>query len=208
MSLSAESSEIARMVRYTLGEPTLTVEIDNSQIDSAFERANLEYSRILSTMQIGNYFSTIMGLSREYSEHDLKNILPYETFSYIRRYSKNYGIFGPNPVGGNVDVRRGYVSLTGGTQDYNIYTNLYDQQTGKTLGEYVLSHSASPASIVITKLYHEQPISMNRYFDPWNTQIMLSNDFRVESYTMESTQFYIMPVWNDILRGQVNRESD
>lgn len=210
-SLSGEFEAMCRLVRMNLGEPVLTVEISNEQINSAFERSNLEYSRILSTIQIGNYFSTIMGLSREYSENDLKNILPYETFSFMRRNAKNYGIFGPTPVGGNVDIRRGYVSVTPGKQDYNIYTDLFDAETGLNLGNYVLSNSANPASVTIAKLYHNQPLSLNRGFDLWssNNYNVLSTEMPIESYAGPNySSYYVMPVWNDILRGQVNRQSD
>lgn len=207
-SLSGEFGEMVKYIRMSLGEPVLTVEISNDQIAVAYERASLEYSRILSMLQISNYISSFLGGSKSYTDNDLKNILPYETFSFIRRYAKNYGIFGPNPVGGNVDIRRGYVSLTAGVQDYNIYTNLYDNETNQTIGQYVLSNTSQPSSIVISKLYHDQPTSRYRNLDPWNSTALMSSDFRIESYTYSQTSFYIMPVWNDVLRGQVLRQSD
>lgn len=208
MSLSGEYSEIVKFVRFNLGEPVLTVEIDNNQINTAFERASLEYSRMLSMVHMSNYFSTVLGLSKDFNVNDLKVVMPGETFNYVRRYSKNYGIFGPEPVGGNVDMRRGYVSLSPGVQDYNIYTDLYDEETGLSINNYLESTSSSQKSIVITKLYHRQPLSLYRYFDPWNTFNVLSNEFKIESYAANSSAFYIMPIWNDILRGQINRQSD
>lgn len=207
-SLSGEFSEIVKFVRFSLGEPILTAEIDNNQINVAFERASLEYSRLLSMVHMSNYFSTVLGLSRDFNDNDLKTVLPGETFNYVRRYSKNYGMFGPEPVGGNVDMRKGYVSLTGGIQDYNIYENLFDDETNLSLNNYLTSTSSSQKSIVITKLHYHQPLSLYRYFDPWNTFNVLSNEFKIESYAMNSSAFYIMPIWNDILRGQVNRQSD
>lgn len=208
-SLSGESAQMVRFVRYKLGEPTLTVELDNSQITALFEEANLEYSRILHMLQISNNFSTIFGLGRGYDEHDLKNKLPNETWNYLRKYTKNIGIFGPTPVGGNVDIRKGYLEATPGKQGYNVYDDLYDEQTGQTLKSVILNSnlSSNNMGVVIAKLYHQAPYSMFRTFDPWSGFSTMSQMYNFESYTL-STPYYMMPVWNDILRGQVQKQSD
>lgn len=208
-SLSAESSEMVRFVRYKLGEPILTVELDNAQIDVLFEEANLEYSRILSTLQIANNFAEIFGLSQDYNAHDLKQKLPTETWSYLRRYSKNFGIFGPTPVGGNIASRRGYFECEVGKQDYNINTELTDEESGIAVGQYILNSpmSANNSGAIITKIHHYAPISLFRFFDPWNSLNMMNQEFNIESYTMGG-QYYMLPVWNDILRGQVFKQSD
>jgi hypothetical protein len=208
-SLSAESSEMVRFVRYKLGEPKLTVELDNSQIIAAFEESNLEYSRILHTIQISNNFATMFGLNRDYDNHDLKNQLPAETFSFLRKYTQNFGAFSDTPVGGTIEKRKGYLETVIGQQDYNIFSELTDEQSSKTLAGYINSSSLSANNALpkISKLYHYPQVGLFRYFDPWSNMNVLNQSFQFESYTLGG-QYYLMPVWNDILRGQIFKQSD
>jgi hypothetical protein len=211
-SLSAESSEICRFVRLKIGEPVLTVELDNSQIDMAFEEASLEYSRILTMQQIENQYSNILGLSKDYTNHNINTRLPVTTFNFLKKYTENYGAYGPTPVGGNFPIRKGYVLAQHGQQEYNINNELYDNETNLTLASYrnQTSLSANGAGIRITKLHYQQPTSLYRYFDPSSNYNLLADEFKFESFTTGggNLNFQIMPVWNDILRGQIFKESD
>ena len=53
-SLSAEAGQLVTYVRRKLGEPVLTVELDNSQIFTCFEEANIEYSAIINKSFVVN----------------------------------------------------------------------------------------------------------------------------------------------------------
>lgn len=215
MSLSAESSEIVRFVRYKLGEPVLTVELDNSQIDMAFEEASLEYSRTLNLLQISNQFANIIGLSQNYNIHNLKTNIPSPTFNFLKQYAQNYGALGPNPVGGNVNIRKGYLNCVGYQQEYNIYRELYDKETNLTLGDYIAAGplSGNNAGVHITKLYHQPPSALFRYFDPFSNYSMMDGSYNFESFRAGgqgsgSFNYYVTPVWNDILRGTVMKQGD
>jgi hypothetical protein len=214
-SLSAESSEIVRFVRYKLGEPVLTVELDNSQIYMAFEEASLEYSRTLNLIQISNQFANIIGLSQSYNIHDLKTAVPSPTFNFLQQYAKNYGALGPNPVGGNVDIRKGYFTASAYKQEYNIYNECYDKETNLTLGQYIAAGplSANNAGVHLTKLYHQPPISLYKYFDPFSNYMLMDGSYAFESYRAGGLgtgtyNYYISPIWNDILRGTVLKQGD
>jgi hypothetical protein len=69
------------------------------------------------------------------------------------------------------------------------------------------SLSANNALPKISKLYHYPQVGLFRYFDPWSNMNVLNQSFQFESYTLGG-QYYLMPVWNDILRGQIFKQSD
>jgi len=195
-SLSAEAGQLVTYVRRKLGEPVLTVELDNSQIFTCFEEANIEYSSYINQQYIRNWLAQIVGQDRDF-DNDITNKLPYGNMALAKRiaraYSEEIG------VAGRQKIRKGYIELTN-AQDYDVYNTIVDIDTNQPLSA---SCTAADTSYVhITKVWHHQPVSMYRFFDPYSSVNILSQEFSFESFTTE-TSFYVLPIWNDVLRGQM-----
>lgn len=195
-SLSAEGSEIVRWIRYRLGEPKLTVELDNVQIFSAFEEANIEYSSIINRFQAKNWLSNLLGLSRDFTTADFTNKLPHQTLYHLNRLAAPFA--SEAGIGGVQNVRKAYATMTTDGQDYNLLTDFVDQATGSAVSDYVVSQGG--ARIDVRKVWHAEPSSVYRFYDPYSSANMLTQEFQFDSFHAE-TIFYVFPIWTDILRA-------
>jgi len=197
LSLSAEAGQLVTFVRRKLGEPILTVELDNTQIFTCFEESNIEYSSAVNTNQIRNHLTKVLGQSRDFDNNDMTNKLPYGNMELAKRLARAYS----EEMGfaGRKKVRRGYIELTD-NQHYDIYNDIVDEETGSSLS--ALCTSANTSYVHLTKVWHYQPVSLYRFFDPYSSVNILSQEFSFESFTTE-TSFYVLPIWNDVLRGQM-----
>ena len=202
-SLSGEGAEIIKWVRYRLGEPKLTVELDNLQIFGAFEEANIEYSSIINRWQAKNWISNFLGLDNDFSTEDFTSKLPHQTLDYLRRLANPYA--SEAGVGGIQDVRRAYITQTTTGMDYNILTDFIDNDTSSSLQEYCASVGAPRADI--RRVWYPEASSIYRYQDPYSSTNILANEFQYESYNME-TIFEIYPIWTDILRAGMLETND
>jgi len=100
-------------------------------------------------------------------------------------------------VGGSYNSVSGSITLQTGRQDYDIYEELKD-----TAGNLMVSASANnPRSKMrIREVFHFDPQSAYRFFDTDSSINYLNNEFRFESFTPE-TVFYVLPVFEDVLRA-------
>jgi len=201
-SLSGEGEEIVKWVRYRLGEPKLTVELDNLQIYSAFEEANIEYSSIINRFLARNWLSNYLGLNRDFSTQDFTNKLPHQTLDFLMRLANPFASHAN--VGGIQDPRKAYITTTAGTHDYDIH-DFIDNATGSSVDAYITSVGGARADL--RTLYHTEPSTVYRYYDPYSSVNILSQEFQYESISNETT-FYIMPIWTDILRAGLLETND
>lgn len=202
-SLSGEGGEIVKWVRYKMGEPKITSTLSNLQIFSMFEEANMKYSAIINQTQGKNWLSNLLGLDRNFSTADYTNKLPYQTIDYLKRLTEFYGT--EVQAGGVQNVRRAYVTINSSNHDYSLLNDFVDNSSGSSLSAYISSVSAS--KVEVRKLWHSQPTSIYRYYDPYSSTNTLSQEFDYESFNME-TSFYIFPLWADVLRANMLESSD
>ncbi len=196
-SLSAEAGQLVTYVRRKLGEPILTVELDNSQIFTCFEESNIEYSAKVNHQYIRNHLAQIVGQDKGMDTNNMTNKLPYGNMELTKRIARAY----EEEIGlaGRYKLRRGYINLTN-AQNYDIYNTMIDEDTNQPLSA---SCTAADTSYVhIVNVWHHQPVSLYRFFDPYSSVNILSQEFSFESFTTE-TSFYVLPIWNDVLRGQM-----
>jgi len=196
-SLSAEAEQTVTFIRRKLGEPILTVELDNSQIFTCLEEANIEYSSAVNQQQIRNWLAQIIGGDKSFDSNDITSKLPYGNLELTKRLARAYS----EEIGlaGRKKLRKGYITLTS-AQDYDLYDTMVDVETGQSLS--AMTTGSTTHYIHITKVWHQQPVSLYRFFDPYSSVNILSQEFSFESFTTE-TSFYVLPVWNDVLRGQM-----
>ena len=202
-SLSAEGADIVTWVRYRMGEPKVVCELDNLQIFSAFEESNIEYSALINKSFATNWLSNLYGLNRYFSTQNLTDKLPHQTLDYLNRLASPYG--SEANAGGLQNQRKAYVTFDTNTQDKNLLTDFVDYATGSSVSDYITTLSAS--NIQVRSVYHGQPASIYRYYDPFSSVNVLAQDFQYESYSTESL-FYMMPVYADLLRAGQLETSD
>jgi hypothetical protein len=102
--------------------------------------------------------------------------------------------------GGNVDYKRGYVTLELNKQEY-------DLQEWATVSE-------SGNRIEIRRIWHERPPALRRFFDPFAGAAgagmgieNLLGEFGWGNYSIAS-QYLLMPIYETILRGQAIEFND
>jgi len=204
LNLSGESLAIVNYVRRRFGEPILPMNAPNESIFIAFEDATIKYSAIINTFQIRNWMSNMLGLKKDFSLDDLTNKLPMNQFSMLKRITEGIaGEIAP-AVGGKNNIRKMYINLVAGQQDYTIPNDIIDYQSSSALRDYMKSISSQLTSdqVILKEIYHFSPTTLYRFYDPYSSINMLSQEFSFESFNTE-TIFYVLPLWNDILRAQM-----
>jgi len=202
-SLAEETTQIVKFVRYKLGEPVLYVELDNKQIYVAFEEANIKFSYLINTYQVRNWMANLYGLNKDFDVNDLTNKLPYNTYNFLKRQVANVGQESPLYVGGATEARKAFVVVDTTRQDYSLLDDFKDKNSGLTIREYISSVSGNTNSynINLKTVFHYSPITLYRFYDPYSSVNLLSQEFNFESFQTE-TIFYVLPIWNDVLRAQ------
>jgi hypothetical protein len=91
----------------------------------------------------------------------------------------------------------GSIALESGRQDYDMYTELKDSNDNAIFND-------TKGKLKIVEVFHFNPQAAYRFFDTTSAINYLNNEFSFESFTPE-TIFYVLPVFEDILRaGQLD----
>jgi hypothetical protein len=183
----------ADFVRKKLGEPVIEVHLSSSQIYASFEEACLEYSAMVNSYQAKSVLSTFLGaptgnLAGAENKYAIRTLALAKTVA--DPFSAEAGMNSHQPV------YSGSVDMIAGQQEYDLPTLL--SASGQWNGS---------GTIVIRELYHKSPMSAYRFFGTTSGLNYLNNQFRFESFTPE-TLFYMLPVWEDILRGMQFKTSN
>ena len=202
-SLSAEGADIVKWIRYRMGEPKIVAEIDNVQIFSAFEESNIEYGATINRYQATNWLSNIYGLNRDFSTQNLTDKLPHNTLDYLMRLASPFA--SEANVGGYQNERRAYCSFASTDQEKNLLTDFTDVSADTSVLSYITTLSA--ANIQVRRVYHAPPATIYRYYDPYSSANVLSQEMDYESYSSESL-FYVMPIYADVLRAGMLETND
>ena len=183
--------------------PKLVAEIDNVQIFSAFEESNIEYGATINRFQSTNWLSNIYGLNRDFSTQNLTDKLPHNTLDYLMRLAAPFA--SEANVGGYQNERRAYCSFASTDQEKNLLTDFTDVSADTSVLSYITSLSA--ANIQVRRVYHGPPASIYRYYDPYSSANVLSQEMNYESFSTESL-FYVMPIYADVLRAGMLETND
>ena len=202
-SLSAEGADIVKWIRYRMGEPKIVAEIDNVQIFAAFEESNIEYGATINRHQATNWLSNIYGLNRDFSTQNLTDKLPHNTLDYLMRLANPFA--SEANVGGMQNERRAYCSFASTDQEKNLLTDFTDVSADTTVLAYITTLSA--ANIQVRRVYHAPPATIYRYYDPYSSANVLSQEMDYESFSSESL-FYVMPIYADVLRAGMLETND
>jgi len=105
----------------------------------------------------------------------------------------------------------GSIDILQGQQWYDMYDPATSNSTVSTLVDDDGNFVATSGSITITKIYHEAPAAINRYFDPYagtGTGIQsLMQSFGFGNYS-PGVNFMLMPLYFDVLKLQAIEFND
>ena len=176
-----------------LGHPIMTVELNSGSFYACYEESITEYSAQVNQFNIKDNLLHLTGQATG-SNVTHKRVSP--TMGRSIFLSKQYGT--EAGVGGNVDWKKGQVSVVSGSQEYDLNATFAEA-------------SESGASIEIKRVYHESTPAMQRFFDPYATTgygtINLVEGFGFGKYS-PAVSFTMMPLFEDLLRVQAIELND
>jgi hypothetical protein len=190
----ADAPRAAEFVARKLGWPIVEVELIDKQIYACFEEAITTYGNQVNQFNAREHMMTLQGLSTATSATQ-RNIVG-SVIPQVIKLATDYGVEAQS--GGDVEVKRGYISASAFTQSYDI----------KTLWADV---SESGKKLEIRRIYHFMPPAVARYYDPFaTTGLGLTNlmaEFGFDGYSPPVT-FVMMPAYEDLLRIQAIEIND
>lgn len=189
-----EADSMVTFVKRKLGDDILSVELTKKQVWSCFEESMLEYSSIINKYQAKSQLANLLGAATG-SLSGLENKFPRENIEFMLRRAEPYSM--EAGLGGSYDQLSGSISLEKGRQDYNLYTELKDS-SGTAL--FDRPENEPKQKMKIMEVFHFSPQAAYRFFDTNSAVNYLNNEFSFESFTPE-TVFYVLPVFEDVLRG-------
>jgi hypothetical protein len=193
-TFQVEADGMVTYVKRKLGDDVLSVECTKKQIWACFEEAVCEYSRLIHELKIQSELVNVLGLPT--GSTNLTNVYPRQSLEYLIRQAEPYA--GEAFVGGQYDAQMGYIDLVAGQQDYNIYADVKHLVSGTNLWQTVPSGSRSAMRIM--EVFHFEPLAAQHFLlNASNITNFLATNFNYESY-VNSTVFYVLPVFEDILR--------
>jgi len=188
-----EAPQFATWCARRLGFPIMSVELQDTQFYAVFEESVSEYSAQVNQFNIVDNLLSLRGQSTG-SNFTHKRITP--TLANTIRISGEYGT--EAKVGGNVDLKKGSISVNSGSQEYDLdalYANV----------------SESGQAIEVKRVYYESTPAIQRYFDPYATTgygtINLVQGFGFGDYS-PAVSFTLMPIFEDLLRVQAIEMND
>ena len=194
-AFQTDAPKFAKWCAQRLGYPIMDVELQDTSFYACFEEATLEYSSQVNQYNIIDNLLQLRGQSTG-SNLTHKNVTP--TLGRSVALSKQYGTEASLPVGGNVDLKKGSITVTSGSQEYD-------------LNALYAAVSESGKAIEIRRVYHGATPAIQRYFDPYattgyGTQNLIEG-FGFGSYS-PAVSFTMMPIFEDLLRVQAIEMND
>ena len=194
-SFQTDAPKFAIWAARRLGYPIMDVELQDTSFYACFEEASLEYSSQVNQYNIIDNLLQLKGQSTG-SNLTHENVTP--TLGRTVALSKQYGTEASLPVGGNVDLKKGSITVNSGSQEYD-------------LNALYAAVSESGKSIEIRRVYHGATPAIQRYFDPYattgyGTQNLIEG-FGFGSYS-PAVSFTMMPIFEDLLRVQAIEMND
>ncbi len=176
-----------------LGYPIMSVELQSGSFYACYEESITEYSAQVNQFNIKDNLLTLQGQATG-SNVTHKKITPTlgRTISLSKQYGTEAG------VGGNVDWKKGSISVTSGSQEYD-------------LNALFANVSESGNAIEIKRVYYEGTPAMQRFFDPYATTgygtINMVEGFGFGN-SSPAVSFTLMPLYEDLLRVQAIEMND
>lgn len=191
----SEADAMVTFVKRRLGDDVLSVELTKKQVWACFEESFLEYASIVNQYQARSQLLSLLGMQTG-SLNEATQKFPRDTLNYVIRMAEPYAV--EAGLGGTYNSATGSIQLLQNVQDYDLYTDLIEPSTGTPIAGSALNPERRKMRIF--EVMHFNPMAAYRFFDTTSAINYLNNEFSFESFTPE-TVFYVLPVFEDILRG-------
>jgi hypothetical protein len=194
----AEASFVSasdNMVQFSyrkLGGSILQVELTNKDVYTCFEEAALEYSSVVNSYQAKSIMADVVG-SATGSLEGKENKVARLNLALAKRRADAYS--SEALVGGTRALLSSSITLSSSQQNYDLKVLL--SSSGIISGN---------ERVEIREIFHFSPTAAYRFFDTTSAVNYLHNEFSFESFTPE-TVFYLLPIWEDVLRAQQLEQS-
>ena len=187
-----EADGMVTFVKRKLGDDILSVELTKKQIWACFEESCLEYSKFINENQAISQMANLLGTS---TGSNMQSKYLHDSLDFFLRQAIPYAQ--EAAIGGGVhNTISGSIQLKKNTQDYDLYEEMKDGNDN-----LIFSSSLNPGGkLKIYEILHFSPQAAYRFFDTTSAINYLNNEFAFESFTPE-TVFYVLPTFEDVLRG-------
>lgn len=170
---SATVSSVVQWVVHRLGYPVVSVELNDQQLENAFNEAVEQFSYYITEWAMRNNIANSLGLP---SDTEFTRRFVNQDFEFSKSFTKAYSV--QAGVGGDVPVNKDFFVLTGGTQDYYL-----------------------PTGRVISEIMWVEPVAIDRYLlDPYSNPHWSTTEFGF-AY-MGNSLSYIVPVYWSLYHAQ------
>jgi hypothetical protein len=198
----AEADSMVSFVKRKLGDDVLSVELTSKMIWASLEEACLEYARKVQELKIVSELANVLG--QPTGSTDLTNRYPQQSLDFLLRLSDAYAYAAG--VGGSFNATLGFINLKPGVQDYDIYQ---DTWLADNTGVRVIDSlpTGSRGKLRVIEVFHFEPLAAQSFLlNASNITNFLATNFNYESY-VNSTVFYVLPVFEDVLRRGMLKEA-
>lgn len=189
-----DAPKVAVWCARRLGYPIQNIELVQENFYTCFEEATSEYSAQVNQWNIRNNLDILKGQSTR-DNFTNKNVQGSFVHNLIQ-ISEGYGTL--VGVGGNTDIKKGYVDLVPGQQTYD-------------LKKLWMEEHEDGNKIDVVRVFHEPIPAINRFFDPYAISgqgtLNIIDEFGFGSFS-PAAQFVLMPVFEDLLRMQAIEFND
>ena len=180
-----------------LGFPVLQLEIPSGSIYACFEESVNEYSQHINNYNIKNWMWEQYGeksrISGSFGTGVSNPITPSigPSIALSEKYGQLVG------MDGNVDLKKGYITLSGSVQDYDL------QDTWASVSE-------SNKRIEVQRVFNHQPAAISRFYDPYAgsfDQAQMLDNFGMGNVS-PAISFILKPISYDLARANQIETSD
>tara|TARA_R110002074_G_scaffold323634_1_gene493949 strand:+ start:2459 stop:3634 length:1176 start_codon:yes stop_codon:yes gene_type:complete len=188
---------VTKWVAKRLGFPVLQLEIPSGSIYACFEESINEYSQHINNYNIKNWMWEQYGeksrITGSLSTGSSNPITPTNGPSI--QLSEKYGQM--SNLGGNIDLKKGFITLSGSAQDYD-------------LQDVWASVSESNKRIEVQRVFNHAPSSVTRFYDPFAgsfDQRQMLDNFGFGNVS-PAISFVLKPISYDLARANAIETSD
>ena len=187
-TFQSDAPKVASWCAKRLGYPIIDIELQGDNFFAVFEEAVSEYSAQVNQFNIRNNLGSLEGqpTGSNYTHKSVNG----SNLNNVITIAESYGNLAN--VGGRTDIKKGYINVNTGSQEYDIQSLWGDV-------------SESGERLDVTKVFYETTPAIQRFFDPYSVSgqgtLNLIDEFGFGSFS-PAAQFILMPIYEDMLRIQ------
>lgn len=196
----ADADKVVIYVMRQLGEDVVSVELTKKMIWACFEEATMQFNANIIEYQAKSNLTTILGLptgsydpTTGETNINLTDAYIQPNLEFLSRQVEAYA--SEIGYGQSQDSYSGSIKLVAGQQDYDLYTDLLDEN-----GVPLASYMSGSGRMKVFEVYHSAPV--NYVFNSNLASNFIATGLPVESY-IPDTRFYVLPLHEDVLRANM-----